>query len=342
MPVRVFDVKIAFAPRGVTGREFRVHAFCKGAGIHGVYIGYVYDEAPPLAPGLIIGDGHQIDIAIAHMKAAERAGGAAIADSETEACVKPYCARHVTGGQGDGADSFDPWLVIPGHFARLCRRQLAKQRAHLFGKTLQLRIAFFQRAGAVQHKMPHACGMEISDALRTIGRGSQHGVSLRSGAEIHGVTLCQMRRRQIKRAFIGIVDAHEDQMAAAEFFQISLSLFCGYGDFFQAVAVHFGGYHIGYPAIGQTSAAFQRGFGAPASPDWRTAGRNGAGQHLNVLERIEFAFFIADRLAGPQFPDGLDAIGQTCAAFFYRHAAGGIFVGKFTADANAKNKPAFA
>src|SRR5262245_16568569 len=93
-----------------------------------VDVGMVEDDASPPGPRSLGGLGDQIEVARSSPKARKRGVLAAIDHLKSQHAIEADRARHVVGGERDGADTFD-------HRASSCARRAITWANHL-GRSL--------------------------------------------------------------------------------------------------------------------------------------------------------------------------------------------------------------
>src|SRR5262249_23228811 len=105
--IRVGQVEEALAPFGIARRRVRTVARRHDAGMQRVDVGMVEDDASPPRPRPLGRLRDQIEIARSGPKARKRGVGAAVDHIEPQHAIEADRARHVVGGERDGADVFD-------------------------------------------------------------------------------------------------------------------------------------------------------------------------------------------------------------------------------------------
>ena len=74
MSVRVGDVEVALAPRGVARREVGLQTLCYGVSMEGIHVGDVEDHATPPRPGAIRRWGNEVEGTGPDRKTGKRSG----------------------------------------------------------------------------------------------------------------------------------------------------------------------------------------------------------------------------------------------------------------------------
>src|SRR5262245_45694191 len=105
--IGVGQVKEPLAPFGVARRGVRAIAGRDHARMERVDVGMVEDDASPPGPRSLGGLGDQIEVARSSPKARKRGVLAAIDHLKSQHAIEADRARHVVGGERDGADTFD-------------------------------------------------------------------------------------------------------------------------------------------------------------------------------------------------------------------------------------------
>src|SRR5262249_10626834 len=105
--IGVGQVKEPLAPFGVARRGVRAIAGRDHARMERVDVGMVEDDASPPGPRSLGGLGDQIEVARSGPKARKRGVFAAIDHLKSQHAIEADRARHVVGGERDGADTFD-------------------------------------------------------------------------------------------------------------------------------------------------------------------------------------------------------------------------------------------
>src|SRR5262252_2760934 len=105
--IRVGQVKEPLAPFGVARRRVRAIAGRDHARVERVDVGMVEDDASPPRPRSLGGLGDQIEVARSGPKARKGGVVAAVKHLKSQHTIEADRARHVVGGERDGADAFD-------------------------------------------------------------------------------------------------------------------------------------------------------------------------------------------------------------------------------------------
>src|SRR5260370_14260334 len=105
--VRVGQMEEALAPFGIARRRVRAIAGRDHARVQRVDVGMVEDDASPPRPRSLGRLGDQIEIARSSPKARKRGVAAPVDHLKSQHAIEADRARHVVGGERDGADIFD-------------------------------------------------------------------------------------------------------------------------------------------------------------------------------------------------------------------------------------------
>ena len=129
-------------------------------------------------------------------------------------------------------------------------------------------------------------------------------------------------------------------MTGAERDVAAAGLVGGLLDGCQRRAVHVGGDDVGQVAVAEAADAAQGRFLSAGEPDRRAVRLARRGLHRHVLERAVELAVVGDGLAGEEFAQHGDALGQTRATLVVRDVAGGVFARELAADPDAQDEAA--
>ncbi len=110
VPVRVTQVEVTLAPRGIARREERAKPGCGRTRVHSVDIRHVENHPPPTPLSVIERHLLQVEVLSAYLVARERRLSAAVETPQPEDLVERRRGSHVTHRQRDRADRLEPML----------------------------------------------------------------------------------------------------------------------------------------------------------------------------------------------------------------------------------------